>query len=55
MKFLNFINTKLKYSFIYFLCLFLIITNKNKKKKIGIVSVRHEINIGNNLLTLKNI
>lgn len=31
-------------------CLFIEITKKNKIKKVGVISVRHEVNIGNNLL-----
>jgi len=33
-----------------FILLFLVIKRKKKKLKIGIIGVRHEVNIGNNLI-----
>ncbi len=48
MKFLNFKIFIIKLFYIAFL--FFLLLNIKKKKRIGIISLRHEINIGNNLL-----
>ena len=52
MKYINFKKLKIKVCFLISFTLLLLMLNKKRKekKKIGVISVRHEINIGNNLL-----